>query len=138
MSNGVPGRKIVSYYMPKIKNIRFSKNPETGRIETVSKTRPRRQVNRTVSIRILQIASNTLFSKKNTKIKECHSTANPGTQKMTLLKKSKSTVPYRTLKFFRFFLPPKCREVYEHRRRFPTPYPSREGLYGVRYPNTLK
>ena len=79
-----------------------------------------------------------IFSKKNTKIKECYSTANPRTQKLTLLKKSKSTVPYRTFKNFRFFLPPKCREVYKHRRRFPTPYPSREGLYGVRYPNTLK
>ena len=78
------------------------------------------------------------FSKKNTKIKECHSTANPRTQNLTLLKKSKSTVPYRTFKIFIFFLPPKCREVYQHLRRFPTPYPSREGLYGVRYPNTLK
>ena len=77
---------------------------------------------------------NSFFENKNTKIKLAKGLANPLPQKETLREEAKIQIPLCILKIFYHFLPAKCREPYEHLRCFPTLYPSREGLSGVRIP----
>ena len=54
------------------------------------------------------------------------------TQKMTLLKMAKTTMPLFRLKISVTFLPPKYQDIFTQLHRFPTLDPSREGLSGVR------